>query len=52
MFDKNVYTSAGVTVGIDLALALVEEDLGSSLALQVARMMVVFLRRSGGQSHR
>jgi len=48
--DKNVYTSAGVTAGIDLALALVEEDLGSSIALQVARMMVVFLRRSGGQS--
>jgi transcriptional regulator GlxA family with amidase domain len=48
--DKNVYTSAGVTAGIDLALALVEEDLGSALALQVARMMVVFLRRSGGQS--
>ena len=48
--DNNVYTSAGVTAGIDLALALVEEDLGSSLALQVARMMVVFLRRPGGQS--
>jgi transcriptional regulator GlxA family with amidase domain len=48
--DKNVYTSAGVTAGIDLALALVEEDLGSSLAFQVARMMVVFLRRPGGQS--
>jgi transcriptional regulator GlxA family with amidase domain len=48
--DKNVYTSAGVTAGIDLALALVEEDLGASLALQVARMMVVFLRRSGGQA--
>jgi transcriptional regulator GlxA family with amidase domain len=48
--DKNVYTSAGVTAGIDLALALVEEDLGASLALQVARMMVAFLRRSGGQS--
>jgi transcriptional regulator GlxA family with amidase domain len=48
--DKNVYTSAGVTAGVDLALALVEEDLGSSLALQVARMMVVFLRRPGGQS--
>lgn len=46
--DKNVYTSAGVTAGIDLAFALVEEDLGASLALQVARMMVVFLRRSGG----
>jgi transcriptional regulator GlxA family with amidase domain len=48
--DQNVYTSAGVTAGIDLALALVEEDLGSSLALQIARMMVVFLRRPGGQS--
>ncbi|MBV9386414.1 MAG: GlxA family transcriptional regulator [Chroococcidiopsidaceae cyanobacterium CP_BM_ER_R8_30] len=48
--DNNVYTSAGVTAGIDLALALVEEDLGGSLALQVARMMVVFLRRPGGQS--
>jgi transcriptional regulator GlxA family with amidase domain len=50
--DKNIYTSADVTAGIDLALALVEEDLGSSVALQVARMMVVFLRRPGGQSHR
>ena len=48
--DKNIYTSAGVTAGIDLALALVEEDLGPSVALQVARMMVVFLRRPGGQS--
>jgi transcriptional regulator GlxA family with amidase domain len=48
--DKNIYTSAGVTAGIDLSLALVEEDLGASVALQIARMMVVFLRRSGGQS--
>lgn len=48
--DQNVYTSAGVTAGIDLALALVEEDFGSALALRVARMMVVFLRRPGGQS--
>src|SRR5580693_9537336 len=48
--DENIYTSAGVTAGIDLALALVEEDLGASVALQIARMMVVFLRRSGGQS--
>lgn len=48
--DQNVYTSAGVTAGIDLALALVEEDLGTSLALQIARLMVVFLRRPGGQS--
>jgi transcriptional regulator GlxA family with amidase domain len=45
--DGNCYTSAGVTTGIDLALALVEEDLGSSVALRVAQMMVVFLRRPG-----
>ncbi len=48
--DGNVYTSAGVTAGMDLALALVEEDLGRELALQVARQMVLFLRRPGGQS--
>lgn len=48
--DGNCYTSAGVTAGIDLALALVEEDLGSSIALQIAQMMVVFLRRPSGQS--
>lgn len=48
--DGNCYTSAGVTAGIDMALALVEEDLGSELALRIARMMVVFLRRPGGQS--
>jgi transcriptional regulator GlxA family with amidase domain len=48
--DGNCYTSAGVTAGIDLALALVEEDLGRSVALSVAQMMVVFLRRPGGQS--
>jgi transcriptional regulator GlxA family with amidase domain len=48
--DGNCYTSAGVTAGIDLALALVEEDLGRSIALQVAQMMVVFLRRPAGQS--
>jgi transcriptional regulator GlxA family with amidase domain len=48
--DGNCYTSAGVTAGIDLSLALVEEDLGSGTALRVARMMVVFLRRPGGQS--
>ncbi len=44
-----VYTSAGVTAGMDLALALVEEDLGSAVALKVAQMLVVFLRRPGGQ---
>lgn len=48
--DRELYTSAGVTAGIDLALALVEEDLGPSLALKVAQMMVVFLRRPAGQA--
>lgn len=48
--DGNVWTSAGVTAGMDLALALVEEDHGRQLALEVARMMVVFLKRPGGQS--
>ena len=48
--DGNTYTTAGVTAGMDLALALVEEDLGSPLALSVAREMVLHLRRAGGQS--
>jgi len=48
--DGNTYTTAGVTAGMDLALALVEEDLGSPLALGVAREMVLHLRRAGGQS--
>lgn len=48
--DGNVYTSAGVTAGIDMALALVEEDLGAEMALIVARALVVFLRRPGSQS--
>ncbi len=48
--DGNVFTSAGVTAGIDLALALVEEDVGAEVALAVARAMVVYLRRPGGQS--
>lgn len=48
--DGNVYTSAGVTAGIDLALAMVEQDLGSDVALEVARELVVYMRRSGGQS--
>ena len=48
--DGHVYTSGGVTSGIDLALALVEEDLGREIAMQVARIMVVFLRRPGGQT--
>jgi transcriptional regulator GlxA family with amidase domain len=48
--EGNCYTSAGVTAGIELALALVEEDLGRQIALRVAQMMVVFLRRPAGQS--
>jgi transcriptional regulator GlxA family with amidase domain len=48
--DGAIWTSAGVTAGIDLALALVEEDLGREFALRVARQLVVFLKRPGGQS--
>ncbi|SDT97167.1 transcriptional regulator, AraC family with amidase-like domain [Verrucomicrobium sp. GAS474] len=48
--DGNYYTSAGVTSGIDLSLALLEEDHGAALALDVARMMVVFLKRPGNQA--
>jgi transcriptional regulator GlxA family with amidase domain len=48
--DGNVYTSAGVTAGIDLSLALVEEDLGREAALSVARALVLFIRRPGGQA--
>jgi transcriptional regulator GlxA family with amidase domain len=48
--DGPVWTSAGVTAGIDLALALVEEDLGRDIALAVARYLVVFLKRPGGQA--
>lgn len=43
------YTSAGITAGIDLSLALVEEDLGATVALAVARNLVVYLKRPGGQ---
>jgi len=48
--DGNVYTSAGVTAGMDLALGLIEEDWGREVALEVARWMVLFLKRPGGQS--
>jgi len=48
--DGTVWTSAGVTAGIDLALAFVEEDLGRTIALAVARYLVVFLKRPGGQA--
>jgi transcriptional regulator GlxA family with amidase domain len=48
--DGDVYTSAGVSAGIDLALALVEEDLGPRVALGVARSLVLFVQRPGGQA--
>jgi transcriptional regulator GlxA family with amidase domain len=48
--DGNVYTSAGVSAGIDLALALVEEDHGPELTRAVARSLVVYMQRAGGQS--
>jgi transcriptional regulator GlxA family with amidase domain len=48
--DGHVFTSAGITAGIDLALELVEADHGRDLALSVARVLVMFLRRPGGQS--
>jgi transcriptional regulator GlxA family with amidase domain len=48
--DGGVITSAGVTAGIDLALALVEEDHGPALALEIARWLVVYARRPGGQA--
>lgn len=44
------YTSAGITAGVDLALSIIEEDLGASAALAVAREMVVYLKRPGGQN--
>lgn len=48
--DGHVWTSAGVTAGMDLALALVREDLGDEVALAIARQHVIFLMRPGGQS--
>jgi transcriptional regulator GlxA family with amidase domain len=45
-----IWTSAGVSAGIDLALAMIEDDIGHSAALKVARWMVLFLKRPGGQS--
>jgi transcriptional regulator GlxA family with amidase domain len=47
--DGNIYTSAGISAGIDLALAWVEQDYGSAAALKVARELVLFLRRPAGQ---
>lgn len=48
--DGDVYTSAGISAGIDLALALVEMDYGTELVREVARWLVVYLKRTGGQS--
>jgi transcriptional regulator GlxA family with amidase domain len=48
--DGDVWTSAGVTAGMDLALALVEQDLGRDTAVEVARWLVLFLQRPGGQA--
>jgi len=48
--DGNVWTSAGVTTGMDLALALVEDDLGPDVARDVARWLVLFVQRPGGQA--
>jgi transcriptional regulator GlxA family with amidase domain len=48
--DGAFYTSAGITAGIDLSLALIEEDCGPSVALSVARELVVYLKRPGGQA--
>jgi len=48
--DGNIWSSAGVTAGIDLALALVEDDLGTDVAQLIARWLVMFLHRPGGQS--
>jgi transcriptional regulator GlxA family with amidase domain len=48
--DGAVWSSAGVTTGIDLALALIEQDVGRGVAMNVARILVVYLKRAGGQS--
>jgi transcriptional regulator GlxA family with amidase domain len=48
--DGTVWTSAGMTAGIDLALAMIEKDLGADVARAVARRLVVYHRRAGGQS--
>lgn len=47
--DGQLYTSAGVSSGVDLALALVEEDHGTEFVREVARSLVVYLKRAGGQ---
>lgn len=48
--DGNTYTSAGITAGMDLSLALIEEDVGKEIAMSVARKLVLFYKRPGGQN--
>jgi transcriptional regulator GlxA family with amidase domain len=48
--DGAIWSSAGVTTGVDLALALIEQDAGREVAVNVARILVVYLKRAGGQS--
>jgi transcriptional regulator GlxA family with amidase domain len=48
--DRGLYSSAGILAGVDLTLALIEADLGETVATAVARMLVIYLRRSGGQA--
>jgi transcriptional regulator GlxA family with amidase domain len=48
--DGSIYTTAGVTAGIDLSLVMIEEDFGRKMALDVAKYLIVYLRRAGGQS--
>ncbi len=48
--DGHIYTAAGITSGMDLALALIEEDLGQSFALHIARWLVLYLKRPGNQT--
>ncbi|MGV8917699.1 MAG: GlxA family transcriptional regulator [Pseudomonas sp.] len=48
--DGTIYTTAGVTAGIDLSLLMIEEDFGKKMAIDVAKYLVVYLRRAGGQS--
>lgn len=48
--EGNIYTSAGISTGIDLSLALVEEDLGRDIAIEISRILVLYLKRPGNQS--
>ncbi|MFK8257735.1 GlxA family transcriptional regulator [Erwinia sp. AnSW2-5] len=50
--DGNIWTSAGITAGIDLTLSLIAEDLGRAVAIQVAQQLVVYFRRPGGYSQK